>query len=130
RLPPAHGRGGDGRRAGAQPRSLLSRRRRRQRAAVAGVRLVAGVVHRQRGWQMRNSAFLEFLSTEAKHLEQAGLLRSEPLLTTPPGPTIRIGDRGLLNFATNDYLGLSQHASVKQAAIRAIEQWAVGVASP
>ena len=54
---------------------------------------------------MRNSAFLEFLSTEAKHLEQAGLLRSEPLLTTPPGPTIRIGDRGLLNFATNDIMG-------------------------
>jgi glycine C-acetyltransferase len=79
---------------------------------------------------MRNSAFLEFLGTEAKHLEQAGLLRKEPLLGTPPGPTIRIDDRELLNFSSNDYLGLSQHAQVKQAAIRAIEEWGVGVASP
>jgi glycine C-acetyltransferase len=79
---------------------------------------------------MRNSAFLEFLGIEAKHLEQAGLLRREPLLTTPPGPTIRIGDRELLNFASNDYLGLSQHAAVKQAAIAAIAEWGVGVAAP
>jgi glycine C-acetyltransferase len=79
---------------------------------------------------MRNSAFLEFLGTEAKHLEQAGLLRREPLLTTPPGPTIHIGERELVNFASSDYLGLSQHPAVKKAAMQAIEQWGVGLASP
>jgi len=79
---------------------------------------------------MRNSAFLEFLGTEAKHLEQAGLLRREPLLTTPPGPTIHIGERELVNFASSDYLGLSQHPAVKKAAMQAIEEWGVGLASP
>jgi glycine C-acetyltransferase len=79
---------------------------------------------------MRNSAFLEFLGTEAKHLEQAGLLRREPLLSSPPGPTITIGDRELLNFASSDYLGLSNHPEVKNAAIAAIETWGVGLASP
>jgi glycine C-acetyltransferase len=79
---------------------------------------------------MRNSAFLEFLGTEAKHLEQAGLLRKEPLLSSPPGPTITVGDRELINFASSDYLGLSQHPEVKKAAISAIETWGIGVASP
>ncbi len=79
---------------------------------------------------MRNSAFLEFLGTEAKHLEQAGLLRREPLLSSPPGPTITVGDRELLNFASSDYLGLSNHPEVKRAAIAAIETWGVGLASP
>jgi glycine C-acetyltransferase len=79
---------------------------------------------------MRNSAFLEFLGTEAKHLEQAGLLRREPLLSGPPGPTITVGDRELINFASSDYLGLSQHPEVKKAAISAIETWGIGVASP
>ena len=79
---------------------------------------------------MRNSAFLEFLGTEAKHLEQAGLLRREPLLSSPPGPTITVGDRELINFASSDYLGLAHHPEVKKAAIAAIEEWGIGVASP
>jgi glycine C-acetyltransferase len=79
---------------------------------------------------MRNSAFLEFLGTEAKHLEQAGLLRREPLLSTPPGPSITVGDRELVNFASSDYLGLAHHPEVKKAAISAVDTWGVGLASP
>jgi oligopeptide/dipeptide ABC transporter ATP-binding protein len=44
---------------------------------------------------MRNTALLQFLGTEAKHLEQAGLLRKEPLLTSAPGETITLGGREL-----------------------------------
>jgi glycine C-acetyltransferase len=79
---------------------------------------------------MRNSAFLEFLGTEAKHLDQAGLLRREPLLSSPPGATITVGDRQLINFASSDYLGLANHPEVKKAAIAAVETWGVGLASP
>jgi len=43
------------------------------------------------------------------------------------GDLITLGNRQLVNFASNDYLGLSYHPAVKQAAIRAIE--AVGVGS-
>ena len=99
----------DDARPGGQHRSLLSGRRRRDQDRLADLRLVAGVVHRQRRVpEMRNTAFLEFLGTEAKHLEQAGLLRREPLLTSPPGPRpLRSAIASSLNFASSDYLGLS-----------------------
>jgi glycine C-acetyltransferase len=72
---------------------------------------------------------LEFLATEAKHLEQAGLLRRETVLPGPQGPTITVGDRQLANFASSDYLGLSSHPDVKKAAIGAIQSWGVGLAA-
>lgn len=71
-----------------------------------------------------------FLATEAKHLEQAGLFRRDLPLATPHGPRITLGERELLNLASNDYLGLSTHADVKRAAIMAIEEWGVGCAAP
>lgn len=79
---------------------------------------------------MRNKALLEFLGTEARHLSDAGLLRKEPLVGTPQGPTITLGDRELTNFASSDYLGLSNHPEVKKAAISAIDTWGVGLAAP
>jgi glycine C-acetyltransferase len=75
------------------------------------------------------SKLFELLATEAEHLRQAGLLRSESILTSPQGPTITVGDRELLNLASNDYLGLAGHPELKRAAIEAIERWGVGVAS-
>jgi glycine C-acetyltransferase len=75
-------------------------------------------------------ALLEFLATETKHLEQAGLLRRETVLAGPQGPTLTIGDKQLLNFASSDYLGLSAHPEVKKAAISAIQSWGVGLAAP
>jgi glycine C-acetyltransferase len=79
---------------------------------------------------MRNKAFLEFLGTETQNLEQAGLLRREPPVASPQGPIVTVGDKQLLNFASSDYLGLSNHPEVKKAAISAIETWGVGMASP
>jgi 8-amino-7-oxononanoate synthase len=39
---------------------------------------------------------------------------------------VRIGDRFFVNFASNDYLGLSQHPSVKAAAKEAIDRFGAG----
>ena len=43
----------------------------------------------------------------------------------PPSLAER-GGRKLISFACNDYLGLSQHARVKEAAVRAIERYGAG----
>jgi glycine C-acetyltransferase len=79
---------------------------------------------------MRNRAFLELLGAELRNLEHAGLLRREPQLATAQSPLITLGDKSFVNLASSDYLGLCNHPEVKRAAIAAIEDWGVGLASP
>lgn len=79
---------------------------------------------------MKAKRLFEFLGTEAEHLQQAGLLRSEAVVGSPPGPTVTLGGRELLNLASSDYLGLSTHAELKRAAKAAVDEWGVGLAAP
>lgn len=42
------------------------------------------------------------------------------------GPVFRLDGREVVSFASNDYLGLSQHPHVKAAAVAAVERWGTG----
>lgn len=59
-------------------------------------------------------------------LEAQSLLRQLRLVESPPGPVIRIEGRSVISMASNDYLGLTTHPLLKQAAIAAIERFGVG----
>jgi 8-amino-7-oxononanoate synthase len=59
-------------------------------------------------------------------LRQKSLFRELKTIEEIQGPLVRIGDRFLVNFASNDYLGLSQHPSVKGAAKAAIDRFGAG----
>lgn len=59
-------------------------------------------------------------------LEAEGLRRELRRVDSPQGPRIRIGDRELINFSSNDYLGLANHSALKEAAIRAVEKFGAG----
>ncbi|MEB3310994.1 MAG: 8-amino-7-oxononanoate synthase [Snowella sp.] len=59
-------------------------------------------------------------------IHQAKWYRSVKAITSPPGPIIELDGQSLINFASNDYLGLASHPRLKQAAIQAIEQWGTG----
>jgi glycine C-acetyltransferase len=74
----------------------------------------------------------------AKALEEirdAGLEKRERLLLGPQGASIRVrdGERGVLdsvlNFCANNYLGLSSHAAVVQAAHKALDEYGFGLSS-
>lgn len=65
------------------------------------------------------------LTAYLEQLEPAGLLRRlRPLPQT--GRLVEVDGKPLINLASNDYLGLSQHPRLKAAAIEAVERWGTG----
>jgi len=77
-----------------------------------------------------NTSFLEHLATTNQSIRDAGTFKIERVLDTSQGTMVRIADgRELLNMCANNYLGLAQHPSVRQAANDALGRWGYGLAS-
>jgi 8-amino-7-oxononanoate synthase len=68
----------------------------------------------------------EFAVSKLAELERAHLRRSLVATARTGGIWVERGGRRLLSFSCNDYLGLSQHPALKEAAVRAIERYGVG----
>jgi glycine C-acetyltransferase len=74
--------------------------------------------------------FQEHLAAELKAIEEAGLYKRERIIITPQGAVIRTSDgKEVLNFCANNYLGLSSHPLVLEAAKRAIDTHGFGMSS-
>lgn len=69
---------------------------------------------------------LERLSRELTERREQNLWRSRLRVETPQGREIVVEGRRLLNFASNDYLGLANHPEVVRAWQRGAEQYGVG----
>ena len=77
-----------------------------------------------------NALFLEHLSTSNQAMRDAGTFKTERVINSTQGTTVRLADgRELLNMCANNYLGLAQHPSVQQAANDALVRWGYGLAS-
>ena len=70
--------------------------------------------------------FDQELSQDLAETRRRGLSRELRRLDTPQSPAIDVNGRRLLNFASNDYLGLANHPGLKEAAIRAVEKYGAG----
>src|SRR5919198_2239824 len=68
----------------------------------------------------------EFATAKLGELQRASLRRALIDTTRTPGIWVLRDGRRVLSFSCNDYLNLSQHPTVKAAAIAAIEQYGLG----
>ena len=76
-----------------------------------------------------SDAFDQFLHGELKSIDEAGLLRSLRRIETPQQVEVHSGDRELINFSSNDYLGLAAHESLRMAAQDGVETLGAGAGS-
>lgn len=71
----------------------------------------------------------EYYSEEITAIKEAGLYKSERVITTPQSATINTQNKEVLNFCANNYLGLSSHPEVLEAAIETIKTHGFGMSS-
>jgi 8-amino-7-oxononanoate synthase len=71
-------------------------------------------------------SFGDQLSGDLAQIEKDNLFRQLRTVHSPQGAHIVVQDRPLLNFSSNDYLGLATHPVLKQAAIQAVEKYGTG----
>ncbi len=72
----------------------------------------------------------DHLSQEIKVLKEAGLYKSERVITNPQGAEIKVNSgEEVLNFCANNYLGLSSHPDVIKAAKNTLDTHGFGMSS-
>lgn len=76
-----------------------------------------------------NQAFVERLQAELKEIENAGLYKKERIITSEQGAEIEVNGKKVLNFCANNYLGLSSHPKVLEAAKNYIDHRGYGMSS-
>lgn len=76
-----------------------------------------------------NTKFTERIKAELNEIELAGLFKKERIITSEQGPEIIVNGKTVLNFCANNYLGLSSHPKVIEAAHKAIDTHGYGMSS-
>ena len=76
------------------------------------------------------STFQSHLQQQLLDIDAAGLTKRERIILSPQDAHISVQSGvQVLNMCANNYLGLAEHAAVKAAAARGLEQWGYGLAS-
>lgn len=71
-------------------------------------------------------SFQEKLAGELAGIESADLRRTVREVASAQGARVRLEGREVLNFSSNDYLGLANHPALKESAVQAIENFGTG----
>lgn len=71
----------------------------------------------------------KILQEELKNIKESGLYKSERAILTPQGVDIKVKEGDVINFCANNYLGLSSHPELIQAARIGLEEYGYGMSS-
>ena len=69
------------------------------------------------------------LNSELKEIRKSGLYKAERVIETPQSARVEVGGELVLNLCANNYLGLSNHPRVVDAARTALDEWGYGLSS-
>jgi glycine C-acetyltransferase len=69
------------------------------------------------------------LKTELQGIRDQSLYKEERVLQSPQGRLIKVDGQELLNFCSNNYLGLSGTDEIREASEAAVQKWGFGLAS-
>ena len=76
-----------------------------------------------------NHKFVDRISSELDEVKKAGLYKTERVITSPQGAEITVNGKKVLNFCANNYLGLSSHPKVMEAARKYVDDRGYGLSS-
>jgi glycine C-acetyltransferase len=71
----------------------------------------------------------QHLQAELQTIEENGIFKHERIITSPQGAEIVVNGKTVLNFCANNYLGLSSHPEVVQAAKDTLDSHGFGMSS-
>ena len=76
-----------------------------------------------------DSVYGSYLQQELTKLKAQGLDKSERIIASPQGAHITVGGDAVLNLCANNYLGLSGHPALAQAATEGLRRYGYGLSS-
>ena len=76
-----------------------------------------------------NQPLVTRISSELEEIKQAGLFKKERIIESPQGAVIKVGGKEVINLCANNYLGLSSHSKIIEAAKKYIDNRGYGMSS-
>jgi len=76
-----------------------------------------------------NEDFVKRIAAEVEEIKTSGLYKTERIISSSQGAEIIVNNKTVLNFCANNYLGLSSHPKVIEAAHKAIDSHGYGMSS-
>ena len=76
-----------------------------------------------------NQPLVNRIAAELEEIKKAGLFKNERIIESPQGAVIKVGGREVINLCANNYLGLSSHPKIIEAAKKYIDDRGYGMSS-
>lgn len=76
-----------------------------------------------------NTSLVNRIASELDEIKSSGLFKQERIIESSQGAVIRVAGKLVVNFCANNYLGLSSHPKVLEAAKQTIDERGYGMSS-